>query len=115
MEVFWCVSKKVPLKFPPQKYVNIPPIFFPRTHSTHMPRLADKLRAVLQSTASSQRCFSEQSGGQRKRNLRCFRLVLDALAGGDGAALLACFFASREGRAMREQLGLESFERTRHL
>ena len=79
-----------------------------RSFSLHiMPALPDKLISATKSTPSLQRPFAEQRGGQRKRNLQCFGVILDALSGGDKASLLRDFFSSREGRVLLEQLGLE--------
>ena len=72
-----------------------------------MPALPDKLISATKSTPSPQRPFAEQRGGQRKRNLQCLSVILNALSGSDKASLLRNFFSSRDGRPLLEQLGLE--------
>jgi hypothetical protein len=72
-----------------------------------MPTLSAKLTATLGSVSFLQRPFSAQRGGQRKRNLKCFGDMLEALSGGDPVSLLRAFFFSREGRPLLEQLDFE--------
>jgi len=73
-----------------------------------MPTLSAKLIATLKRATLRQRPFADQRGGQRKRNLLCFWLMLDALSGGDIVSFLRHIFSSRKGRPLLEQLGLES-------
>lgn len=80
-----------------------------------MPALFAKLISAIKSTPLLQRLFAEQRGGQRKRNLKCFGDILEALSGGDEVSLLRDFFSSREGRPLLEQLGLEPKDTSQRL
>jgi hypothetical protein len=80
-----------------------------------MPTLSAKLTDTFKSAPSPQRPFADQRGGQRKRNLKCFTDLLDALAGGDKVSLLRDFFSSREGRSLLEQLDLEPKDTSQRL
>src|SRR5689334_18885168 len=76
-----------------------------RSFSLHsMPALSDKLISAIKSTPSFQRPFTEQRGGQRKRNLQCFGVILNALSGSDKVSLLHDFFSSRGGDTFRINL-----------
>ena len=80
-----------------------------------MPTFSAKLIFMLKSARFLQRSFAVQRGGQRKRNLKCFSVVMGALSGGDQVSLLRCFFSSREGRPLLEQLGLEPKDTSQRL
>jgi hypothetical protein len=80
-----------------------------------MSTLSAKLDFMLKNASSRQRPFAAQRGGQRKRNLKCFSDVLEALSGGDKVSLLRGFFSSRGGRLLLEQLGLEPKDTSQRL
>src|SRR5689334_11846892 len=76
-----------------------------RSFSLHiMPALSAKLISATKSTPSLQRPFANQRGGQRKRNLQCLSVILNALSGGDKVSLLRGFFSSRGGGTFRIDL-----------
>jgi hypothetical protein len=57
--------------------------------------------------ASPQQLFSQQQGGQRNRNIKCFKDILNFLSGKDINNLLKSYLLSKEGKQCMDIIGIE--------
>jgi hypothetical protein len=71
-----------------------------------MTSIQDKIYELL-STASSQKPFSQQKGGQKYRNIKCLRDILKFLSGDNINELLNAYLISKEGKHIMDELGLQ--------
>jgi hypothetical protein len=71
-----------------------------------MTSIQDKIYELL-STASPQKSFSQQKGGQKYRNIKCLKDILKFLSGDNIKELLNTYLISQEGKYIMDELGLQ--------
>lgn len=79
-----------------------------------MTSIQDKIYNLL-STASPQKPFSQQKGGQKYRNIKCLNDILKFLSGDNINELLNTYLISKEGKYIMDELGLQFKDQNKNI